>query len=182
MIINDLDGYYIVFDTKNWNTELDTLFLRSVELAGDQLSLCPNPLQVESGSVLWIHEIPENAKAWPLLPHERLRICGGVGWKESCLEGTGDSVGEGHARLLWWQIGNRWLLWWLRGGCGHWFSLQLRSKGSHSYHQQVALYLSCWFQWLWTYGRGGWRASSGWTAQAGVCSWFIWTVSQVRGR
>ena len=26
MIINDLDGYYIVFDTKNWNTELDTLF------------------------------------------------------------------------------------------------------------------------------------------------------------
>lgn len=24
MIINDLDGYYIVFDTKNWNTELDT--------------------------------------------------------------------------------------------------------------------------------------------------------------
>ena len=72
MIINDLDGYYIVFDTKNWNTELDTLFLRSVELAGDQLSLCPNPLQVESGSFLWIHEIPENAKAWPLLPHERL--------------------------------------------------------------------------------------------------------------
>ena len=26
MIINDLDGYYIVFDTKNWNTELDNLF------------------------------------------------------------------------------------------------------------------------------------------------------------
>ena len=25
MIINDLNGYYIVFDTKNWNTELDTL-------------------------------------------------------------------------------------------------------------------------------------------------------------
>lgn len=31
MIINDLDGYYIVFDTKNWNTELDTLsFKRKV--------------------------------------------------------------------------------------------------------------------------------------------------------
>ena len=29
MIINDLDGYYIVFDTKNWNTELDTLPRRS---------------------------------------------------------------------------------------------------------------------------------------------------------
>ena len=27
MIINDLDGYYIVFDTKNWNTELDTLLV-----------------------------------------------------------------------------------------------------------------------------------------------------------
>ena len=26
MIINDLDGYYIVFDSKNRNTELDTLF------------------------------------------------------------------------------------------------------------------------------------------------------------
>ena len=26
MIINDLDGYYIIFDTKNRNTELDTLF------------------------------------------------------------------------------------------------------------------------------------------------------------
>ena len=30
MIINDLDGYYIVFDTKNWNTELDTLFFNMV--------------------------------------------------------------------------------------------------------------------------------------------------------
>lgn len=30
MIINDLDGYYIVFDTKNWNTELDTLFILSL--------------------------------------------------------------------------------------------------------------------------------------------------------
>ena len=29
MIINDLDGYYIVFDTKNWNTELDTLVVWS---------------------------------------------------------------------------------------------------------------------------------------------------------
>ena len=30
MIINDLDGYYIVFDTKNWNTELDTLFAKII--------------------------------------------------------------------------------------------------------------------------------------------------------
>ena len=27
MIINDLDDYYIVFDTKNRNTELDTLLV-----------------------------------------------------------------------------------------------------------------------------------------------------------
>ena len=29
MIINDLDDYYIVFDTKNRNTELDTLVVYS---------------------------------------------------------------------------------------------------------------------------------------------------------
>lgn len=75
---------------------------RSVELVGDRLSLCPNPLPVESGSFLWIHEIPADAKARPFLPHERLWIRGVLCWEESCLEGTGDSVGEGHARLLWW--------------------------------------------------------------------------------
>ena len=32
MIINDLDGYYIVFDTKNWNTELDTLLFYQLNL------------------------------------------------------------------------------------------------------------------------------------------------------
>ena len=32
MIINDLDDYYIVFDTKNRNTELDTLAIRKQEL------------------------------------------------------------------------------------------------------------------------------------------------------
>ena len=31
MIINDLDGYYIVFNTKNWNTELDTLINKFVK-------------------------------------------------------------------------------------------------------------------------------------------------------
>ena len=31
MIINDLDGYYIVFDTKNWNTELDTLIINILQ-------------------------------------------------------------------------------------------------------------------------------------------------------
>ena len=30
MIINDLDDYYIVFDTKNRNTELDTLVVCKV--------------------------------------------------------------------------------------------------------------------------------------------------------
>ena len=32
MIINDLDDYYIVFDTKNRNTELDTLVLSTKTL------------------------------------------------------------------------------------------------------------------------------------------------------
>ena len=32
MIINDLDGYYIVFDTKNWNTELDTLSIDEISI------------------------------------------------------------------------------------------------------------------------------------------------------
>ena len=31
MIINGLDGYYTVFDTKNRNTELDTLFNNLLE-------------------------------------------------------------------------------------------------------------------------------------------------------
>ena len=31
MIINDLDDYYIVFDTKNRNTELDTLLVYNPE-------------------------------------------------------------------------------------------------------------------------------------------------------
>lgn len=34
MIINDLDGYYIVFDTKNWNTELDTLVISPIKELG----------------------------------------------------------------------------------------------------------------------------------------------------
>ena len=37
MIINDLDGYYIVFDTKNWNTELDTLFIYTILLVLNKL-------------------------------------------------------------------------------------------------------------------------------------------------
>lgn len=34
MIINDLDDYYIVFDTKNRNTELDTLANNLIYLIG----------------------------------------------------------------------------------------------------------------------------------------------------
>ena len=35
MIINDLDDYYIVFDTKNRNTELDTLYIKwSIDIKG----------------------------------------------------------------------------------------------------------------------------------------------------
>ena len=45
MIINDLDGYYIVFDTKNWNTELDTLlvnlFISNPPLLNYEHPKCP---------------------------------------------------------------------------------------------------------------------------------------------
>ncbi len=41
MIINDLDGYYIVFDTKNWNTELDTLKLFVVLLQRNKFNKVP---------------------------------------------------------------------------------------------------------------------------------------------
>ena len=40
MIINDLDGYYIVFDTKNWNTELDTLLLYLVSFILNLAFVC----------------------------------------------------------------------------------------------------------------------------------------------
>ena len=37
MIINDLDDYYIVFDTKNRNIELDTLIKKALILiVGDE--------------------------------------------------------------------------------------------------------------------------------------------------
>ena len=39
MIINDLDGYYIVFDTKNWNTELDTLSNRLMPFSLHEIAI-----------------------------------------------------------------------------------------------------------------------------------------------
>lgn len=44
MIINDLDGYYIVFDTKNWNTELDTLLKKYVSCGTYYNKYAPDPL------------------------------------------------------------------------------------------------------------------------------------------
>ena len=44
MIINDLDGYYIVFDTKNWNTELDTLINNSIRKFAAEIKTCGNPV------------------------------------------------------------------------------------------------------------------------------------------
>ena len=43
MIINDLDGCYIVFDTKNRNTELDTLVINPIRFEPSHIivtSLC----------------------------------------------------------------------------------------------------------------------------------------------
>lgn len=53
MIINDLDGYYIVFDTKNWNTELDTLSFYSIPISPSEDELPPDeepPLEEEPES------------------------------------------------------------------------------------------------------------------------------------
>ena len=50
MIINDLDGYYIVFDTKNWNTELDTLLTNLTE--GFQLSFTTHLFPSEQHKVV----------------------------------------------------------------------------------------------------------------------------------
>ena len=62
MIINDLDGYYIVFDTKNWNTELDTLSNKSIFyllILIIQLSCCKDTL------FFWkMQEIIENVWEW----------------------------------------------------------------------------------------------------------------------
>ena len=41
MIINDLDGYYIVFVTKNWNIELDTLLAFCGEQNQDNVVFLP---------------------------------------------------------------------------------------------------------------------------------------------
>ena len=51
MIINDLDGYYIVFDTKNWNTELDTLITYVTDRKGHDMryAIDSRKLQKELG-------------------------------------------------------------------------------------------------------------------------------------
>ena len=54
MIINDLDGYYIVFDTKNWNTELDTLFVVLMVSKASQMPSKAYFLRVLCSSVLSI--------------------------------------------------------------------------------------------------------------------------------
>ena len=47
MIINDLDDYYIIFDTKNRNTELDTLIvIRSKTSTKLDAEACKNRIYV----------------------------------------------------------------------------------------------------------------------------------------
>ena len=75
MIINDLDDYYIVFDTKNRNTELDTLLNRlkvvlaekqrtnkwlAEQLGKDQTTIskwCTNSSQPDLGNLMQIAKI-----------------------------------------------------------------------------------------------------------------------------
>ena len=60
MIINDLDGYYIVFDTKNWNTELDTLainlFHKNMPRYSVDIDLTYIPIQDRKTSLDTINE------------------------------------------------------------------------------------------------------------------------------
>lgn len=55
MIINDLDDYYIVFDTKNRNTELDTLVIFApdasawTEIGMNWTNTIHHPSKAESG-------------------------------------------------------------------------------------------------------------------------------------
>ena len=65
MIINDLDGYYIVFDTKNWNTELDTLTNNSLLMINDSYDYIA--ISVRKGTK--VHDILE--KEMPLKGIER---------------------------------------------------------------------------------------------------------------
>ena len=53
MIINDLDGYYIVFDTKNWNTELDTLLTELLELLDWTTWVATLPLDLPNPDLLF---------------------------------------------------------------------------------------------------------------------------------
>ena len=70
MIINDLDGYYIVFDTKNWNTELDTLIYKPNQICHHQAwrcAQCYSPqyaghIQVDGQTVH--HEYVWSLRAW----------------------------------------------------------------------------------------------------------------------
>ena len=66
MIINDLDGYYIVFDTKNWNTELDTLSNKTMDLRSytkQELALLyfpdATPAVASAHLMRWIQRIPD---------------------------------------------------------------------------------------------------------------------------
>lgn len=89
MIINDLDGYYIVFDTKNWNTELDTLikyrksdgfasgesyiFSRRIEIPKDEEQI--KAIKLEYRKRIIIHRIHNlNLNDYPLEVLEKVYI------------------------------------------------------------------------------------------------------------
>ena len=59
MIINDLDGYYIVFDTKNWNTELDTLSIKAEKPNEqiDSLSVINHLIEINAQKDVEIREL-----------------------------------------------------------------------------------------------------------------------------
>ena len=64
MIINDLDDYYIIFDTKNRNTELDTLNIKQTRCS---VELFENVLKRTGYTI-------ENRIAWFINPHYEVKF------------------------------------------------------------------------------------------------------------
>ena len=57
MIINDLDDYYIVFDAKNRNTELDTLINNAILRTVNPCSSVCQKYRVENKIIIRVVEI-----------------------------------------------------------------------------------------------------------------------------
>ena len=72
MIINDLDDYYIVFDTKNRNTELDTLPNNQTTKQQIRLEACTEQSESNPGRSLGITD-KKKAAVWKTVPSHPIK-------------------------------------------------------------------------------------------------------------